>query len=50
VIVEPGPSIEFKRDALHFSVGRYPMKEKIMMALAVALFSMVPVIQLITVV
>ncbi len=47
-MVEPRPSIEFKRDTRHF-LWEVPMTEKVMMALAVALFSMVPFIQLVTV-
>jgi hypothetical protein len=47
-MVEPRPSIEFKRDTRHL-FWEVTMTEKIMMALAVALFSMVPFIQLIPV-
>lgn len=47
-MVEPRASIEFKKDTRHF-VWEETMTEKIMMAAAVALFSLVPFVQLITV-
>jgi hypothetical protein len=47
VRVEPRPSIEFKKVTWHF-LWEETMKEKIMMAAAVALFSLVPFLQLIT--
>jgi hypothetical protein len=46
-MVEPRPSTEFKKEGLHF-LWEDTMTEKIMMAIAVALFSMVPVIQLVS--